>query len=345
MALKRYINQKVGSKTEVELFKLMIDYFQRAPFAHVIHKVKETHHHDVLYSPIPPYDKKWGKQIEKEISDVFFMVVSNKRHIARMTHLQAKLEKKKRPNQSFSFTLDAGQYLMLHNRLDIIDPQRVYPRDIFSNPLYTDSVASYGVFYKDNQQNYDMAFEIASLITYNNQKLYRSKDSQLVHSFATVDDFWGVCNKRYDNAFWRRYIKKFNPFYAPYPYYYHYYNAPELLSTTSLDTFERELLNAKIGTRVDFDIKLMNCFTNIFSQNANANNLYTSFIQGQELFLRAYGLLEEIDILFRILAETGNKPPHDFEDMGHFNPENISGTYILIDADSANFDYIPNKRD
>ena len=156
MSLQHAINNWRTRQTpdEVALFCTMIDYFNSQSFASVV-KSHQTHKHTVSYTPLPPYDYQWaaytiGGRIQKEISDVFFVVFSSKRRIARMTHLQAKLKTGTyQHGQNFSFKLDAGQYHMLHNRLEINDHSGKFPNDMLSFPLYSDSISSYGVFYQE----------------------------------------------------------------------------------------------------------------------------------------------------------------------------------------------------
>ena len=326
MSLKQYINRQNKTLGEVELFDEMIGYFKNQPFATVV-QTDRTHHHLVDYTPLPPYNTLWGNNVTKEISDVFFMVFSQRRRMARMTHLQAKLTSKIWPvhdnKHTFSFTLDVGQYHMLHNRLQINDLKGMYPRDILSFPLYSDSVSSYGVFYKDNNSVYDMAFEIASLVSYPKSKPYKSADSQLVHSFATTNDMWGYMNIKYPQAM---------------PILRHILHCcdicwecccehmSELLSTVSVETFERELLELRVGTRVDFDITTLQTIAQLFEDEQ-----FTSFVDEQAQWMDRWGILERIENIRR--EQNGNEPPR--ENVQDINPEEMGGAYILINADEV----------
>lgn len=326
MSLKQYINRQNKTLGEVELFDEMIGYFKNQPFATVV-QTDRTHHHLVDYTPLPPYNTLWGNNVTKEISDVFFMVFSQRRRMARMTHLQAKLTSKIWPvhdnKHTFSFTLDVGQYHMLHNRLQINDQKGMYPRDILSFPLYSDSVSSYGVFYKDNNSVYDMAFEIASLVSYPKSKPYKSADSQLVHSFATTNDMWGYMNIKHPQAM---------------PILRHILHRcdicwecccehmPELLSTVSVETFEKELLKLHVGTRVDFDITTLQTIEQLFEDEQ-----FTSFVDEQAQWMDRWGILERIENIRR--EQNGNEPPR--ENVQDINPEEMGGAYILINADEV----------
>lgn len=327
MSLKQYINRQNKTLGEVELFDEMIGYFKNQPFATVV-QTDRTHHHLVDYTPLPPYNTLWGNRVTKEISDVFFLVFSRKRKVARMTHLQAKLTSKIWPvrdnKHTFSFTLDAGQYHMLHNRLQINDLKGMYPRDILSFPLYSDSVSSYGVFYRDNNSVYDMAFEIASLVSYSKSKPYKSADSQLTHSFATANDVWGYMNIKHPQAM---------------PILRHILHCcdicwecccehmPELLSTVSVETFERELLELRVGTRVDFDIMTLQQVAQLF----RGNKAFSDFINEMARRLERRMLMEVIENFRR--DQNGNEPPR--ENVQDINPEEMGGAYILINADEV----------
>lgn len=328
MSLKQYINRQNKTLGEVELFDEMIGYFDNQPFATVV-QTDRTHHHLVDYTPLPPYNTLWGNNVTKEISDVFFLVFSRKRRMARMTHLQAKLTSKIWPvhdnKHTFSFTLDVGQYHMLHNRLQINDLKGMYPRDILSFPLYSDSVSSYGVFYKSSDTNmYDMAFEIASLVSYSKSKPYKSADSQLVHSFATANDMWGYMNIKYPQAM---------------PILRHILHCcdicwecccehmPELLSTVSVETFERELLELRVGTRVDFDITTLQQIAQLF----NRNKAFSDFINEMTTRLERRMWIEFIENFRR--DQNGNEPPR--ENLQDINPKEMGGAYILINADEV----------
>ena len=318
---------------EESLFNAMIDYFKSRPFAVVVsadkthhHNVSKTHHHNVRYKPLPPYDTSWGPSVEKEISDVFFLVFSPSRRIARMTHLQAKLEDRKKPGNAFSFTLDAGQYHMLHNRLEINDSKGVFPNDILSFPLYSDSVSSYGVFYLDEKNEYDMAFEIASLISYSGRKSYKSPNAALVHTFATTADLWGDCNLKTSQLS--------APFWHCCRFCYMRFCEDccrELLSTIQIDHFERELLDMHVGTRMEFDVTTLRQLAGLFVANHKAAT-YTSFVSRMEKIVQEYELLDEINQYHRNRKD--DVPPR-VDNSGESNSENLGGTYILINADEA----------
>lgn len=334
MSLQHAINNWRTRQTpdEVALFGAMIDYFNSQSFASVV-KAHQTHKHTVSYTPLPPYDYQWaaytiGGRIQKEISDVFFVVFSSKRRIARMTHLQAKLKTGTyQHGQNFSFKLDAGQYHMLHNRLEINDHSGKFPNDILSFPLYSDSISSYGVFYQEPTGKYNMAYEIASLISTFRTTPYKSPHSQLSHSFVTTKDIWG-------------YVNKFDDISLPHRHYlcgFCYGQCmdciQELLSTVSIDTFEKELLNVRIGTRVDLDLKMLHIIKSIF-EKAN-----TPLIGFKEFFQEQAELLEEIDFNRLFNALFRDEEYHFSHSNNQENEEN-GGVYILINADEINNDHL-----
>lgn len=329
MALKDYINAWQNAQRNIErfhgkqmpqdpdeesLFNAMIDYFNSQPYATVVTGADKTHHHNVNYAPFPPYNNMplWGPSVTKEISDVFIIVFSRRRDIARMTHLQAKLEKANgldRNAGSFVFKLDAGQYLMLHNRLPIHDTTGLYSDDAFSCPLYSDSIASYGVFYKDGN-DYNMAYEIASLIYHSTPIIYTSKDQKENHNFATIQNLWGYFNVKYPGV----------PLFYLHPR--HYFR--ELVSTIDIQTFERELYRVRVGAQVEFDIRMLKKIASIFATKGYDLRGFDAFIQGQE------SLYGDGPFGDRNNRDGGNEYPVEF------NYEDIGGTYILINADMAN---------
>ena len=317
MALKEYINRLNKDLGEVDLFQEMMGYFNSKPYASVATGAVKTHHHNVDYIPFPPYygAPNWGQKVTKEISDVFIVVFSEKRDLARMTHLQAKLETKHgldRTAGSFVFGLDAGQYLMLHNRLQVHDSTGFFPDNMLSCPFYSDSVASYGVFYKEGNA-YNMAYEIAPLITHPAPIFYASKKQYVDHNFATIQDIWGYYNIKYSGI----------PFYNLYPRQYHY----ELVSTIDIQTFECELYNVRVGTRVDFDIQMLRKIASLFIQKGVDINGLDAFIQKMISYWNE-GLLGDPNN-----AERGD----GIENMRFdFNIEEIGGTFLLINADKAN---------
>ena len=342
MSLKQYINnwqqaplnqlrkqpKRRQHPDEESLFNAMIDYFHVKKNASVIINPRKTHgrKNQVSYTPIPPYYNVpgWGTNVSKEISDVFFMVYSPQMGIARMTHLQAKYEKNRGINpqaNNFVFKLDDGQFLMMHNRLPLTRAG-LFPKDIFSFPLFSDSIASYGVFYSDLNGDFNMAYEVASLISYPGDAPYTTRKSIDEHSFATTSDLWGYCNIMVPPMdIMQRICHR-----CEICWDYCCEHMPELLSTVSVETFERELLELRVGTRVDFDITTLQTIAQLFEDEQ-----FTSFVDEQAQWMDRWGILERIENFRR--DQNGNEPPR--ENVQNINPEEMGGAYILINADEV----------
>lgn len=341
MSLKQYINnwqqaplnrlrpqpKRRQLPDEESLFNAMIDYFYVKKYASRIINPRKTHgrKNQVSYTPIPPYYNVpgWGTNVSKEISDVFFMVYSPQMGIARMTHLQAKYEKNKGINpqaNNFVFKLDDGQFLMMHNRLPLTRAG-LFPKDIFSFPLFSDSIASYGVFYSDLNGDFNMAYEVASLISYPGDAPYTTRKSIDEHSFATINDLLGYTNIH---------LQKAMNLFAHVPYCCNWCFvgcgcAPELLSTVNIETFEKELLKLHVGTRVDFDITTLQKIAQLFKDEQ-----FTSFVDERAQWMDRWGIIERIENIRR--EQNGKEPPR--ENVQDINPEEMGGAYILINADA-----------
>lgn len=342
MSLKQYVNnwqqaplnqlrpqpKRRQLPDEESLFNAMIDYFHGKKYASVIINPRKTHgrKNQVSFTPIPPYYNVpgWNTNVSKEISDVFFMVYSPQMGIARMTHLQAKYEKNMGINpqaNNFVFKLDDGQFLMMHNRLPLTRAG-LFPRDIFSFPLYSDSIASYGVFYSDPNGDFNMAYEVAPLISYPGMTPYATRKSRDEHSFATMNDLWGYTNLH---------LQKAMSFFAHFPYCCDWCFgecgcAPELLSTVNIDTFENELLKLHVGTRVDFDITTLWEIAKLFG-----NKLFAGFVDERTKRMDRRGMIGVIENFRR--EQNGGEHPR--ENMHEINFEEIGGAYILINADAV----------
>ena len=302
------------------LFRAFVDYFSHQHYATVV-DTSVTHKHLVSYQPIAPYTA-WPNPVRKEISDVFVVAFSIKRNLARMTHLQAKLERQNGLNTStnnFVFELDDGQYLMLHNRLQVHDKSGDFPDDILSCPLYSDSIASYGVFYHDGTE-YNMAYELAPLISYFGNTPYADKDAKDNHIFATTQNLWGYTNIKSPTI----------PFYYAYPWLDHC----ELLSSVNINTFERELLSLRVGTKVDFDIRMLQKIEAFFRKKKADLKDFDVFVSQQIKQIKDGPLFRYVEEIH----DNGfdNVPPQINE---YENVEEENGRVFLL----INFDLINNR--
>ena len=101
---------------------------------------------------------------------------------------------------------------------------------------------------------------------------------------------------------------------------------PELLSTVSVETFEKELLDLHVGTRVDFDIMTLQQVAQLF----RGHKAFSDFINEMARRLERRMLMEVIENFRR--DQNGNEPPR--ENVQDINPEEMGGVYILINADA-----------
>ncbi len=330
MSLKDALNNPQINRDEVSLFEEMVKYFRGNYSAAVI---DQTHKHSVSFNAVKPYEN-WGT-VTKEISDVFFIVFSEKRRIARMTHLQAKFRKgqyNRTRIPQFKFHLDAGQYHLLSNRLSISDPLEVYPWDILSFPLYSDSVASYGVFYSNAYNQIEMAYEISSLLSSGSRKLFTKKDDKPLYQFATLDSKYGYVNKNL-SMLNQTLSNEFKDWMC---YYYCVIRngvCYELLSTLDTNTFEHELMKLHVGTRFEFNSNHLSHLCAFFEAQQKSNNVVGKFRLFTNAMLRNNdNFPDEWYEQMRYL--NNNYPPFTERTLG--NQEGKEGVYVLIDADGIN---------
>ncbi len=144
---------------EVDLFRKIDNYISQNYNSAF---VEETHQCYVTFNS--------GKciQVKREISDLWIITFSKSSKEARMTFLQAKLEKKKKPlKNKFSFTGDYFQHDLLSQRHLLTKTSKFnFPTDILSNAS-SDAIGSFGVFYIDNSGDIDFVFSTASNLTCN----------------------------------------------------------------------------------------------------------------------------------------------------------------------------------
>ena len=326
MALKNALNNGVH-RDEVSLFMAMIAYF-RNNYASVV--VEKTHGHRVNYDAINPY-ANWGS-VQKEISDVCFIVFSRMKDIARITHLQAKWRSTPFDSASiarFEFELDAGQYHMLSNRLPVYG-SKIYPVDMLSYPLYSDSIASYGVFYPNASNEIEMAFELASLLSNTSDALFAHKGEKRDFQFATLDTNYGYVNK-YLAILDRQvpeWIKdKICRFYCVHRYESFY----ELLTTLDTQTFEDELLDLHVGTRLDINPEHLEKLCSALTAKGNNNNATMQAFQDFTSHVMERNRSDQDEMRDRIpYLVDGNVPLRP--DMLEF-ADNGESVIILIDAD------------
>lgn len=330
MSLKDALNNPQINRDEVSLFEEMVKYF-RGNYSSAV--IDQTHKHSVSFNAVKPYEN-WGT-VTKEISDVFFIVFSEKRRIARMTHLQAKFKKgqyNRTQIPQFKFYLDAGQYHLLSNRLPICDPQNIYPWDILSFPLYSDSVASYGVFYFNLYNQIEMAYEISSLLSSGSRKPFTKKDDKPLYQFASLETNYGYLNKN-QSLLSQKLPQEFKDWMCYYNCVIRHGFSYELLSTLDTNTFEQELINLHVGTRFEFNSDHLAHLCAFFEAQQKSNNVVGKFRWFTNATLRNNDNFPD-EWYEQMRNLNNNYPPLAERTLG--NQEGEEGVYILIDADGIN---------
>ena len=326
MSLKSALNNGVN-RDEISLFMEMINYF-RSNYSSIV--VEKTHGHKVYYDAIDPY-AYWGT-VKKEISDVCFIIFSRMKGIARMTHLQAKWRSTPFDPTSiarFKFVLDSGQYHMLSNRLRVYG-SKIYPEDILSFPLYSDSVASYGVFYPNVNNEIEMGFELASLLSNATDNLFAASTCGYEYQFASLDTNYGYVNKNL--AMLTRQVpdwlkNRICRFYCVHRYESFY----ELLTTLDTQLFEDELLNLHIGTRLDINPYHLAHLCGVLTARGNNNKATMQAFQNftDSVVEQSRPYQDEMREIISYLSD-GNNATHDnIQEI----VENGDNTILLIDAD------------
>ncbi|MEO1029946.1 MAG: hypothetical protein AAFX55_00995 [Bacteroidota bacterium] len=221
---------------EVALFRAMEAYIKRT---HNAVLVEETHQCYVTFNT------KNCTQIKKEISDLWIITFSPNKNEARMTFLQAKYERKKRPiiHQGFSFTGDYFQFKLLSERPIITNASTFnFPNNILSF-TNSDAIGSFGVFYIDNNQQVDMVFSTASNLTCKS----------------------GTCTTKTRVIYLNKPNKNAN-------YVQNQYGNQELLDSFYISEFENGLLNLEIGAEIHQYSTIMNYVNSVLGSIPNVAN-------------------------------------------------------------------------
>lgn len=228
----RLVHKRNKLPDEESFFNAMMDYFNLRPFAVAIHAEK-THQGYVLPGNAKP---------KCEISDVFFIVYSRQHHVIRMTHMEVKKKSEMvslplNSVSSFKHPLHWRQHQLLNGRMPFANfGNSHYPGNTFCNPLFSDSIASYGVIYIDSNNEWNIAYEVASLINQLGNK--RGEYTLLPYNRGYINI--------YSNLFipphsWRQFYSKGDnclPF------------GGELIYTLDTDDFERGLCMCQVGSHL-----------------------------------------------------------------------------------------------
>jgi hypothetical protein len=239
--MKTEINTFIKGRStfnELDLFREIQNYLSKK---YICTFIEETHQKQVEFKSILT-----NCVVSREISDLWIITYSQRNKKAKMTFLQAKYEKNKNPiTIPFSFTGDYFQFELLSQRPKITDKSSFkFPTTILSNSV-SDSVGSFGVFYRDYKNRIDFSFSIASDLKTKSNANFKTKNKKLYFK-ESVDysSFSIVCKKNRDL---------------------------ELRSTLNADCFESSLLNMYIGTPIEDDKYILNFLRAYFEKKKEEN--------------------------------------------------------------------------
>ena len=253
--MKACLNQDIVGTTinEVNLFSAMYKVFKRNYKCTLIEK---THQQQVFFKSeiitIPD-------RIRREISDLWIISYSPKRNEARMTFLQAKFEKTKRPElfSCFKFKGEFFQHELLSKRPTIENTTtNKFPKDVLSFTNFN-SIGTFGVFYYDDKNDIDFAYCIASDIVC---KTKASKNKQTTRALAFP--------------------------YLPQNYYkllVRNTNENELCESLSIDIFEYGILNLLVGAPIQNEKQILT-FLKEYFQNKRADPVIADFLKFLDRF-------------------------------------------------------------
>lgn len=289
---------------EESFFNAMMDYFNLQQFAVSIYAQK-THQKYVLPGYVRP---------SCEISDVLFMVYSRQHHITRMTHMEVKKKDVKEVVglplnrvSSFEHPLSMRQYQLLNRRLPFTNIGKSnFPVHTFDNPIFSDSIASYGVFYIDSMNDWNLAYQVATAI---------KPISNRRGEFQYVKDNW-------------KYWNKFSNVFIPPQSWQQMYSqgdnclplGGELVSTLDTDVFEQEVCQCHVGSRLFPEDKVSNeIIAHTYSVlTANYENIPN---EGQDI----------VDNFRNYIIEEG----FDMQEV-RIEDNSLPRNIVLINADMAN---------
>ncbi len=216
------LNSK-GTLSEVNLFHSMMETFRFCYGATVI--VSETHQNYVGFDAIHPLNGQLYNDVTREISDLHIITYSPSRVIARETFLQAKVANGKnglQTNGTFCFSGDWRQYDLLSRRPALKFPLKKKPYYLCYHPhldylqqAVLPSIGSYGVFYRNKNNEVDFAYQPADKLICNGIK---NKEAQF-----TLNT---LCNKLN----------------VP--------HIPDLQYSLSVDEFEKEIISMHVGSPI-----------------------------------------------------------------------------------------------
>lgn len=248
-----YANAQIAG--EVDYFRAVLFYLANKPQCHLY----ETHQHPVA---IP------NTNIQCEISDLVLVSYSPKRLALKVNFLQAKLAKfsdnkqgliKEKGESFLKFHMDGTQYRLLKDCPNIKPLNTGLPPNILSDAC-TDSITSYGVFYK-NGQSIEMAYEITQLLKpYNLSKIHLDSGDRVCF-FDTIQLKYGIFPRTICHG-WR-----YRPLWDE--CFRHYLRHPDLVSSINSNEFESALLNFQVGSPIcgQLAIEFVNAIISRWNKN------------------------------------------------------------------------------
>lgn len=309
-----------------------VDYF-RAVLFHLANKPEcrlyETHQHPVAIS---------NTNIQCEISDLLLVSYSPKRLAMKVNFLQAKLAKFGDSKQGLirttngeeflKFHMDGTQYRLLKD-CPIIDPKSTgLPPNILSNAC-SDSITSYGVFYKQNR-NVEMAYEITQLLKPHNISKISINSGDRICYFDTIQSKYGITIRQPFCGWWH------DPFW--YDYQLRRATRLDLVSSLYSNLFEKALLNFQIGSLLCG--QLASNFANAMISRWNQNDELADFKRFAQESMSHWKRQEHIRRQY-LDGMNGNREDGDREGLRFDERVTSAAKYILfinVDAEQARRD-------
>jgi hypothetical protein len=243
--MKQRFNAQISTLTrvdEVNLFRLMANLFNTNISSSTF--VDEVHGHKGYIDYFSPL-RRGIKKIE--IADLLLITCNRSNNEIRLCFLQAKY--RRGSYRSFlTFVANLYQWELLKDKPDIIDRyNKGFPENILNFSDYQ-SITSFGIFYKDRSGYIDFLYTLPEHITRRNKQKYQTMDFFVSCHCPNVHCTKGLMRR-------------------------------ETISTCSIDIFEREVLECRIGAPITsylrpYLAKLLNSMRiNLTSENFVLNEL------------------------------------------------------------------------
>ena len=265
--MKQTLNSRISKIDEVKLFRLMAELFNSSTSKSTF--VQEAHGQKGY---IDYNSKISGKRKKIEIADLLLITFNRKTNETRLCFIQAKY---KRGNfrRFLNFQGNIYQWELLKEKPDIIDTYRLgYPTNILNFSTSYESITSFGIFYYDRSKQLDFLFTLPQHIHPNNLSPKSLASGHITMNFNVSCHCPNIaCLK------------------GRMPH--------ETISTCSIDIFEQEALNCRIGAPID--PSLMPFLTNVLhSMRKNMND-------NDEVINE---LMERLDIINSDYQDTSHYP-------------------------------------